>query len=73
MYKSLLLFPAICIASLCLARAAEPLQLDGITEPFRDVTLGLAEPGIIHQQFFQEGAPVSVVGHPRGPPKPACP
>jgi len=58
MYKSLLLFPAICIASLCLARAAEPLQLDGITEPFRDVTLGLAEPGIIHQQFFQEGEPV---------------
>jgi RND family efflux transporter MFP subunit len=35
--------------------AAEPLELDGITEPFRDVTLGLAEPGIIRQQIFKEG------------------
>ena len=36
-------------------RGADPVQLDGITEPFHDVTLGLANPGIIHQQFFKEG------------------
>jgi len=54
MYKILLL-AAVCVFSYCPAQAADSLQLDGITEPFRDVTLGLAEPGIIHQQFFQEG------------------
>src|SRR5579863_5261680 len=54
MYK-FLVFAAVCAFSCCPSWAAEPIQLDGITEPFRDVTLGLAEPGIIHQQFFQEG------------------
>jgi RND family efflux transporter MFP subunit len=34
---------------------AAPIELAGITEPFHDVTLGLASPGIIRQQFFQEG------------------
>ena len=37
------------------ARGADPIEIDGITEPFKDVTLGLAEPGILHQQFFKEG------------------
>ena len=37
------------------AQAADPVQMDGITEPFHDVTLGLATAGIIHQQLFQEG------------------
>lgn len=50
-----LLFAAVCVFSCLPSQAADPIQLDGITEPFRDVTLGLAEPGIIHQQFFQEG------------------
>ncbi len=38
-----------------LAGAAGPAAVDGITEPFMDVTLGLADPGIIRQQFFKEG------------------
>lgn len=29
--------------------------VDGITEPFMDVTLGLADPGIVRQLFFKEG------------------
>ena len=37
------------------AGAAGPAAVDGITEPFMDVTLGLADPGIIRQQFFKEG------------------
>lgn len=57
MYKSLFL-AAVCVAGWCPARAADPVQLDGITEPFRDVTLGLADPGIIQRQYFQEGDPV---------------
>jgi RND family efflux transporter MFP subunit len=57
MYKSLLL-AAVCVVGWCPARAAEPIQLDGITEPFRDVTLGLSDPGIIQRQYFQEGDPV---------------
>jgi RND family efflux transporter MFP subunit len=40
------------------ARAAAPVAVSGITEPFLDVTLGLADAGIIHQQFFKEGAAV---------------
>ena len=51
----------ILMAGLCLAgltstvAAAEPVEIDGITEPFKDVTLGLADPGILQQQFFKEG------------------
>ena len=41
------LVPALC--------GATPIELAGITEPFHDVTLGLANPGIIRQQFFHEG------------------
>ncbi len=37
------------------ARAAEPLSVSGITEPYLDVTLGLADAGIISTQFFKEG------------------
>jgi RND family efflux transporter MFP subunit len=36
-------------------RAAEPTEVSGITEPFMDVTLGLADAGIIHTEFFKEG------------------
>jgi RND family efflux transporter MFP subunit len=35
--------------------AAEPVAVSGITEPFLDVTLGLADAGIISTQFFKEG------------------
>jgi membrane fusion protein (multidrug efflux system) len=54
MMKQLLVASAVCLAALMPA-SAQPLVLDGITEPFHDVTLGLAEPGIIRHQFFQEG------------------
>jgi RND family efflux transporter MFP subunit len=54
MMKQLLVAFAVCVAALTPAWA-QPLVLDGITEPFHDVTLGLAEPGIIRNQFFQEG------------------
>jgi membrane fusion protein (multidrug efflux system) len=40
------------------ARADEPMVINGITEPFMDVTLGLAVAGIISTQFFKEGDPV---------------
>lgn len=46
---------AVCAAAVLPARAAGPMKVDGITKAFRDVTLGLAEPGIIHREFFQEG------------------
>lgn len=39
--------PGICFA--------KPLEVDGITKPYHDVTLGLADPGIIQRQFFVEG------------------
>jgi len=45
---------AICAANFS-AQAAEPIEISGITEPFMDVTLGLADAGIIHEQFFKEG------------------
>ncbi len=37
------------------AVSAEDLKVSGITTPFLDVTLGLADAGIIHEQFFKEG------------------
>jgi membrane fusion protein (multidrug efflux system) len=46
---------AVCAASLFSARAVEPVEISGITGPFMDVTLGLADAGIIHGQFFKEG------------------
>jgi RND family efflux transporter MFP subunit len=45
--------------SLCgVARAADSLVIDGITEPFRDVTLTVAVPGIIRSEPFSEGVTV---------------
>lgn len=34
---------------------AEQIEISGITEPFTDVTLGLSDAGIIHEQFVHEG------------------
>jgi len=43
--------------SLCgVARAADSVVIEGITEPFRDVTLMVAVPGIIRSEPFSEGA-----------------
>ena len=56
MFKSPFIILALgltCLASA--AHGADAVKLDGITEPFHDVTLGLADPGIIRQQFFHEG------------------
>lgn len=39
-------------------RAAEPLAINGITEPFLDVTLTVSVPGIIRSEPFSEGAAV---------------
>jgi RND family efflux transporter MFP subunit len=48
---------AICAGGLLSpAGAAEPLSASGITEPFLDVTLGASVAGIIHVEFFKEGA-----------------
>ena len=53
---SLILVAALCAGGVpSPAPAAEPIELSGITEPFLDVTLGLADAGIIQQQFFHEG------------------
>jgi membrane fusion protein (multidrug efflux system) len=35
--------------------AADPVAINGITEPFLDVTLGLADAGILSAEFFKEG------------------
>jgi RND family efflux transporter MFP subunit len=43
-------------------RAADPVEISGITEPFRDVTLGLADAGILDAQFFKEGDAVKKGG-----------
>ena len=40
------------------ARAAEPLTINGITEPLLDVTLTVSVPGIIRSEPFSEGASV---------------
>jgi RND family efflux transporter MFP subunit len=55
MYKFLWLPVLAALAFSLPAQAADPLQVDGVTEPYRDVTLGLADPGIISHQFFAEG------------------
>jgi RND family efflux transporter MFP subunit len=55
LYRPLFFVAALCAAGFSPARAAEPVEISGITEPFMDVTLGLAEAGIIHAQFFKEG------------------
>jgi len=51
-------FIQILTLAVCLApavRSAEPVEVGGITEPFMDVTLGLADAGIIREQMFKEG------------------
>jgi len=52
----------VLVAALCgvavLTRAADPLAISGITEPFLDVTLTVAVPGIIRSEPFSEGAAV---------------
>ena len=40
---------------LTLSVSAGPLQFSGITEPCQDVSLGFADAGIIHVEFFKEG------------------
>ena len=37
------------------AQGAEVKSVNGITEPFMDVTLGASVAGIIHEEFFKEG------------------
>ena len=55
MFNRLKIFVLAC--SLCgVARAADSLVIEGITEPFRDVTLTVAVPGIIRSEPFSEGA-----------------
>lgn len=54
MLKQFVVIGAICAAFLP-ARAAGPMTVEGITEPFMDVTLGFADAGIIRRQFFKEG------------------
>ena len=50
---------AISFCSLAMAsRAAESLIVDGITEPFLDVTLTVSVPGIIRSEPISEGASV---------------
>ena len=50
-------FLTLAVALFCpsATRAAESVEISGITEPFMDVTLGLANAGIISKQFFKEG------------------
>jgi membrane fusion protein (multidrug efflux system) len=43
------------LAAAGLLSTARAATVEGITEPYHDVTLGLADPGIIQQQFFVEG------------------
>jgi membrane fusion protein (multidrug efflux system) len=57
MFNRLKIFVLACL--LCgAARGADSLIIDGITEPFRDVTLTVAVPGIIRSEPFSEGASV---------------
>ncbi len=56
MYKKHFLTVISIDASLLPAMSGEvPIELAGITEPIHDVTLGLVSPGVIREQFFQEG------------------
>ena len=55
--KSLVLAALLGGAALA-SRAAEQLVIDGITEPFLDVTLTVSVPGIIRSEPISEGAAV---------------
>jgi RND family efflux transporter MFP subunit len=54
MFKYLFLAAALGLAGLT-PLYAQTLQITGITEPYLDVTLGLADAGIIRNQYFKEG------------------
>lgn len=55
MLKHFIFIAGVFIASFLPVQAVGPLTLDGITEPFMDVTLGFADAGIVRNQFFKEG------------------
>jgi membrane fusion protein (multidrug efflux system) len=54
MFKNIFLAVVLVLAGLP-SVFGQALETSGITEPFLDVTLGLADAGIIHSQFFKEG------------------
>ena len=54
MIKHFILAAAIGVTGL-IPTLAGALEVSGITEPYMDVTLGLSDAGIIHNQFFKEG------------------
>jgi len=55
-------FPSLFLALILLfalpAHAADPLTVNGITEPFLDVTLSVSVAGIISTEYFKEGETV---------------
>ncbi|HEY3760692.1 MAG TPA: efflux RND transporter periplasmic adaptor subunit [Verrucomicrobiae bacterium] len=53
-YYALLLAVPLCLVNF-IARAADTIQVTGITAPLNDVALGFPDAGIIHTEFFQEG------------------
>jgi RND family efflux transporter MFP subunit len=55
MFKRLILLAALGVAGIPATRAAEPLVINGITEPLFDVTLSASVPGIIGAELFKEG------------------
>ena len=54
MFKNIFLAVVLVLAGLP-SVFGQALETSGITEPFLDVTLGLADAGIIRSQFFKEG------------------
>jgi RND family efflux transporter MFP subunit len=55
---SLSLLLAIALFIVLPSHAADPLTINGITEPFLDVTLSVSVAGIISTEYFKEGEPV---------------
>jgi RND family efflux transporter MFP subunit len=58
-FYSHLIFIALLSTAAIFSARAETTEISGITEPFTDVTLGLSDAGIIHEQFFHEGDSVN--------------
>jgi RND family efflux transporter MFP subunit len=54
-FKPLLLLLALGVIALPAAARAGETAINGITEPFMDVTLGASVAGIIHAELFKEG------------------
>lgn len=54
MFKNIFLAAILVLAGLP-SVFGQAFETSGITEPFLDVTLGLADAGIINSQFFKEG------------------